>query len=616
MLAQRPGHRARPTTILITALATALCALSALLATPTRSAAAPEGGSTLTVVSDTQMTTFNPFVSYYDGELNVIAMIFPALTYNDQHNQPAGYLASKWSTSPDGLTWTFNIRPNLKWSDGKPLTAKDIAWTYNLVMTNTVAATANGTLVANIASVSAPNDTTFVIKTKSKQANLLYESIPVVPQHVWQSHVSDLKSYTSMPSQGQPVVGYGPYTLTAFKTTYATLKANKDFVLGAPKVDTLISQYFSSSDASVNALKTGQVQQNAALTATQFNALKNASGISTYRQAPTGWTGIEINPGARTKSGKSIGTGNPILSDAQVRKAIAYGIDRETLVKKVLDGLGEVGAGYIPSGYPQWAWQPSASQKIGFDQTKANQILDAAGYPKGEDGIRTDKKTGKQLSFRLGIHSDDSNDAAIATYLVPWMKSIGIKLTVQPMSFSQLNDNLAKGDWDILMDGWSTGPDPTYLLSIQTCGVLPDDNGQGGNTDAFFCNKNYDKLYALQQTQFDQNARANTIRQMQSILYDANVDIMLYYKDGLSAVRTDKINYVTGKPDAQGVYPLQSTFYNWTHAAPVTKQATGSQSGSSNTGLFVGIGIAVIVVIAAVVIVLVLRRRRTAGDRE
>ncbi|WP_168207507.1 ABC transporter substrate-binding protein [Microlunatus elymi] len=559
------------------------------------------------------MTTFNPFVSYYDGELNVISMIFPALTYSDKNNEPAPYLASKWTTSSDGLTWTFDLRPNLKWSDGQPLTSSDIAWTYNLVMTNTVAATANGTLVANIASVAAPNANTFVIKTKSKQANLLYESLPVVPEHIWKSHVANLKAYTSKPSKGHPVVGYGPYVLTGFNTTYATLQANKNFVLGAPKYDTLISQYFSSTDAAVNALKTGQVLQNGSLTATQYNALKNTAGITTYRQAPSGWTGIEINPGAKTKSGKRIGTGNPILADPQVRKAIAYGIDKQTLVTKVLDGLGEAGAGYIPSGYPQWAWQPDAAQKISFDQAKADQILDQAGYPKGANGIRTDKKTGKPLEFRLGIHSDDSNDAAIATYLVPWMKAIGIQLKVQPMSFSQLNDNLAKGDWDILMDGWSTGPDPTYLLSIQTCGVLPNDNGQGGNTDAFFCDPTYDQLYAKQQTQFDQSARADTIRQMQNILYNADVDIMLYYKDQLSAVRTDKVTYMTGKANAQGVFPLQSLFYNWTHAAPVAAKSTQS----SNTGLFIGIGIAIVVIVVGGATALILvRRRRTAADRE
>ena len=290
------------------------------------------------------------------------------------------------------------------------------------------------------------------------------------------------------------------------------------------------------------------------------------------------------------------------------------GIDRQTLVTKILDGLGAPGAGYIPSGYPQWAWQPSASEKINFDPAKANQLLDQAGYKKGSDGYRTDPKTGKELSFRFGIHSDQSDNAAIAQYFVPWMKSIGIKITVQPMSYSQLNANLAKGDWDLLMDGWSTGPDPTYLMSIQTCGTLPDDKDEGGITDAFYCNKAYDKLYAQEQAQIDQNARAATLRQMQEILYKANIDIILYDEDGLVAVRTDKTTYITGKPNAQGVYPLQSAFYNWTHASPVTAKAA---SGSSGKGAVIGIVVGVVVIILIVLgVIFGLRRRRTAGDRE
>ena len=115
------------------------------------------------------------------------------------------------------------------------------------------------------------------------------------------------------------------------------------------------------------------------------------------------------------------------------------------------------------------------------------------------------------------------------------------------MSFDQLNNNLAKGDWDILMDGWSTGPDPTYLLSIQTCGTLPEDDGSNGNTDAFFCDKEYDKLYKKQQTQFDAQERAATIAKMQEILYAGNADLILFYKNGLDALRTDQVaDYLQG----------------------------------------------------------------------
>lgn len=611
--ARTHGLARRPLVFLLS-FALLLLGLAAIARPPAAAAAPASSGSTLRIASDTQITTFNPFVSYYDGELNIIGNIYPSLTMIDQHGKPQPYLATSWKTSANNLTWTFNIRKGLKWSDGKPLTAKDASWTFNLIMHNNVAATANGSLVSNFASVTAPNDSTLVIKTKSPQANMLYISapvtgIPIVPEHIWKSHLSDLKNYKNM---NFPVVGYGPWTLVQNVTNqYAKLTANKNFFMGAPKFDTLISQYFSNSDAAVAALQSGQLTQLSNVTATQFKTLQKSKNLKTYQQEPNGWKSIEINPGATTRTGQKIGNGNPILADPRVREAIALGINRPELVRKTIQGFGTAGGAYLPPGYPQWKWQPSSSEALNYNPKKAGQILDAAGYKMGKNGVRVDAKIGKPLTFRYGIHSDDSLDAQIAPYLEGWMKAIGIQLQVQPLSFDQLNVDLAKGNWDILMDGWSTGPDPTYLLSIQTCATLPLDNGTGGNTDAFYCNKNYDQLFNKQMTEFNPNQRAQTINQMQNVLYKANVEVVLLYKNGLSAYRTDKMtNYTFGQANAQGYYPLQSLFTDWRTATPKISNAS-----STSVGLWLGVG-AVILIILAGGGLLALRRRRTAADRE
>jgi peptide/nickel transport system substrate-binding protein len=601
----------------VVALAVAGLAAATVLAGQLGGSSAAQASSssdtTLTVPADTQMTTFNPFLSYYDGELNVIGAIYPALTMLDNNGEPIPYLADSWTTSPDKLTWTFKIHPGLKWSDGQPLTAKDAAWTFNLIMHNATAATSNGSLVANFKSVTAPDDTTLVITTKKPQANMLYLSIPVsgipiVPEHIWQSHVAGLKNYRNM---DLPVVGYGPFVLTGFKTNqYAEMTANKGFFLGAPHYDKVVTNYYSNSDAAAAALTSGELDQIGGLTPAQYKAMSSRSNVETYQTQSNGWTAIEINPGAQTRSGKPLGTGNPILKDIRVRQAIALGINRQELVTKVLGGNGIVGAGYLPPGYPQFFWKPSASEALNYDPTRAKQMLDQAGYKMGSNGVRV-APDGKPLEFRLGIHSDDATDAAIAPYLKEWMSAIGIKLDVNAMSFDQLNNNLAKGDWDILMDGWSTGPDPTYLLSIQTCGTLPEDNGSNGNTDAFFCDKNFDKLFQQQVADFTVAQRAQTIDQMQQILYQANVDIMLYYPDGLGAVRSDHVkNFFYGHANAQGFFPSEHTFINWRTATPVA----AASSGSSGASLWIVIIIMVVVVLAGAG--LVIWRRSTAGERE
>jgi peptide/nickel transport system substrate-binding protein len=577
-------------------------------------AASADSASTLIVQGASFKNNFNPWTSYVQGDKEIITNIYPSLTYLNDKQKPAPYLADSWTTSSDGLTWTFKIHPDLKWSDGQPLTAKDAAWTLNLIMTNKTAATSNGALVAQFASVEATDDTTLVIKTKVPVADMLFlnaaggaqPGIPIVPQHIWEKDVKDLAADSTLVV---PTVGYGPWKLTEYKANqYATLTANKDFFLGGPKYDKLIYQQYNTPDAAVAALRSGQLNV-AGVTPAQRASLKDDKDITTYSVLGGLFLSIEINRGATTKSGKPIGDGNPLLKDPAIRQAINLGIDRDTLVQKVLDGQGVASGAFLPQQYTD-DWQPE--EKITFDPDKANKILDDAGYPKGADGIRTDPKSGKKLSFRLGTHSDSAQDAQVAEYFVPWMKNIGIEISLEPMSFSLLNENLAKANWDMLFDRWGSGPNPTYLLSTQTCATLPDDDGQNGNTDSFYCNPEFDKLFALQSTQVDPQQRMDTFHKMLQILYTDGNNLILFYANGLSGVTTNQVkNFMIGSTDSAGNYPPQNVFLNWRAAEPVAVE-----SSSTNVWLIVGIIIAVVVVVGAAVTILVLRKRSTADVKE
>jgi peptide/nickel transport system substrate-binding protein len=614
----RPSARtrlaARPARALLAigaGLAMASAGIAAGAAAPA-AASSNSSGSTLRIQAQTSFSTFNPFTAYFDGDLEVINNIYPQLTAINETGQAVPYLATKWSISANKLTWTFTIKSGLKWSDNKPITAADAAWTLNLIMHNSVAATANGALVADFKTVTAPNATTLVITTSQPEANMLYNlnTIPIVPQHIWASEVSKLNSFKN---QATPVVGYGPWRLTGYvPNQYATLTADSGFFMGAPHFHTLIIQYFSNSDAMVAALRSGQldaIEYN--LTAPQFNSLKGVKGITVYPQVSSAWTAIELNPGAQTQAGKHFGNGNPALTDPVVRQAIEMAINKQELVSKVWDGLAVAGSGYLTPAYPQWEWTPPASESLAYNPAKANALLNAAGYKMGPNGIRIDPKTHKPLDLRLGIHSDEAADAAMAPYIVEWLKAIGIQVTVDSMSFNQLNTDLPEGDWDMLSDTWSTGPDPTFLLSIQTCGDLPTSLSQPGNTDSFFCNKSFDSLYNLQGTEFNTAQRVQTVDQMQQILYQNAVDDILYYPDFLSAVRTSYVkNYFYGKPNAQGFYPSPSEFINWRSATPVA----GGDASSSSAAVWIVVVVVVVIVLAGAAFVW--RRRATAGERE
>jgi peptide/nickel transport system substrate-binding protein len=544
---------------------------------------------TLRVASATGFATFNPFLAYAQGDLDVIDSIYPALTRQGPDGTPLPYLATSWTMSSNKRTWTFALRKNLRWSDGLPITANDVAWTYDQVLTNPAAGTANGELLADYTSVVAKNSTTVVITTKSPQANLLYTSIPVVPEHIWR-HQSISTSNTQA-----PIVGYGPWILTGYAPgQYVTLAANRDFYLGAPKFAALIDQYYTNEDAAVAALRSGQLDAIAGtLTATEYEALAGDTRIGRYPTAPASWTAVELNPGARTQDGTPLGDGNPALRDPRVREAIALAIDRPELTGRVLDGLGDPGGPYLPPAFPQWRWTPASPQD--YDPQRARELLRAAGYP--------------SLTLRLGIHSDDASDAQTAPYLQEWLAAIGIKVTVQAMSFAQLNAVLPRGDWDMLMDSWSAAPDPSYLLSVQTCAALPSSKAPG-STDAFFCDPAYDRLYDQQLTEFNDQARTRTVAAMQRILYDADTDVILYYPDALTTVRTDKVrDFIQGTHNDAGYFPTQDAFDDWRLATPVT----GGNHGTGRASFGV---LGIVIVVASGAAALALRRRATRDERE
>ncbi|WP_433242699.1 ABC transporter substrate-binding protein [Streptosporangium sp. CA-135522] len=582
-------------------------------------ASAPQETTLRVKMSGSGVDTLNPFLAFFNGALDIFGSIYPALNSLDAKGRPGPYLAESWTPSQDRLTWTFKLRDGLKWSDGTPITAEDAAWTFNLIMTDTVAGTANGSLVGNFASVTATDPTTLVIKTKAPQANVTYVSIPIsgipiVPKHIWEPRAKNLKDAKN---DTFPVVGYGPWTLTEYKPEqYAKFDANKDFVLGRPGFDHMIQQSFKSTDAAVAALRSGQLDYINGVNPTQFKALRADKSLLTAREVGNGWTGVEVNHNARTRTGKKIGTGHPALGDPVLRHAISLATDRKTLVAKVLDGMGGVGSGYLPPAWPQWKWQPAAGEETPFDLARAGEILDDAGYTKGADGVRVDPKSGRPLELRLGIHSDDTADAGISTYLKGWLETIGVKLKIQTLSMSALNSDLAKGDWDLLMDGWTTGPDPTYLLGIQTCATLPKDDGTGGNTDAFFCDKAYDELFGKQLTTFDQDERAKVVAEMQDILYRADVDQIHFYADTLDVARTDTVTgLITGQPDAQGMYPAQTAFWSYLKATPPSAEAATVPAGEDGGGgpLWIGGGVLLLALAGGGI---ALKRRSGAGDRE
>src|SRR3954454_12642019 len=310
--------------------------------------------------------TLNPFVGVQATSTQIFRLTYDYLTdYSPLDNRPVPALAQSYHPSADGLTWTFTLRQGGRWSDGQPLTSKDVEFTYRTLMTHP--ALANSSQVRNFASVDAPDPATVVIRTKVPVPSMLSLDIPIVPAHLWAGHDP---AHELSPAAAR--VGSGPFRLVEATSGAYRFARNPGYFRGPPKVEQLIFRYFSNSDAAVQALRKGEVDAVGGLTPAQFDALAGDRQIARNEAQYSRFTELGFNPGAARTDGTPIGNGHPALRDVRVRRAIDSAIDRPTLLRRVLGGHGAVGLGYLPPAFTPWGWQPPAGATRPFDPALAN----------------------------------------------------------------------------------------------------------------------------------------------------------------------------------------------------------------------------------------------------
>ncbi|GAA4019898.1 ABC transporter substrate-binding protein [Allokutzneria multivorans] len=584
--------------------------LAAPVAVPAHAQQQQQPGPVLRVGLLQNIDSLNPFLAVFQSSTELGRLMYDFLNANAaKDNSPAPGLAEKWESSPDKLTWTYTIRSGAKWTDGTPITAKDVAFTYNLMVTNDAAATANGSFVSTFKSVTAKDERTLVIETKSPQATMLSLDVPIVPEHLW-SKVSDIGKFAN---DQMPVVGSGPFILTEHKPDqFIRLKANKDYWRGAPKIDELQFLYFKNSDAAVQALRKGEVDLINRLTPTQYQALGSDANITLNKAPGRRFSELLINPGAATRDNVAIGDGNAALKDVRVRKAISQGIDTKALVERVLKGFGEQGKGIIPPVFSDFHWEPKGAEVNTFDPAAANKALDELGMRKGADGVRI-STDGKPLKLRLYARNDRPNDVTSGEFIKQWMLDIGIAVDFTTISGNQMNEQTNTGNYDLAFSGWGTNPDPDYILSLSTCSQRPGADGKGGTTAAYMCDKTYDELYAKQLAEFDPAKRAELVKQAQARYNEVRPSLVLYYENALEAYRSDKFSGFTKQPEGNGVIREQNGVWGYYGAQPVGSSGSG---GGSNTGVLIGVVIAVIVLGGIAIVVISKRRKVSSDDRE
>ncbi|SDI57308.1 ABC transporter substrate-binding protein [Nonomuraea jiangxiensis] len=574
----------------------------------------PAAGKKIVRVGATQaMDSMNPFLAVRIVSTQIHRWMYGFLTVSDSKTlQPSPDLAESWTTSEDGLTWTFKIR-QAKWSDGQPVTAEDAAWTFNRIMTDEAAKTANGPAVENFESVTA-NGQELTIKLKAPQASMLENPIPIVPKHVWES-VTDMANYDA---EKYPAVTSGPYIAVEHKKDqYVKLVANPNYWRGKPKIDELQVIFYSNPQAAIAGLKNGDIDLIGRLNPPEYEAIQNDPDIVAWNTQGRRAAYLQINHGATTTDNKPIGDGHPALKDPKVRQALHYAIDKQRLVAEVQNGLAQPANGSIvPPMYKDFFWEATGDEKVGYDPARANQILDDAGYKKGADGVRTMPDGDRKLEFRFSIHTDTPIEDKLAEYLTGFFKDIGITLTTKKLESSKFTEETGvTGLFDLAISGWSVNPDPEEVMATHLCSRRPNAAGEGGGTESFYCDETFEKLYQEQLKELDRPKRIDLLKQMQERLYTDAPIIALYYNNDLEAYRKDRIASITPIPEDKGLLYGGSSYWPFYTVTVKDTAVTSPAGGGSNTGLIAGIAGGV-VVIALAGFLLSRRRKSVADDRE
>jgi peptide/nickel transport system substrate-binding protein len=565
--------------------------------------------------------SLNPYVGILASAFDSYQMMYDYLTDvspTDMSVVPS--LATSWDISPDNLKWTFHIRHGVKWSDGQDLTATDVAFSYNRALVpDSTEFGQYGSGLANVTKVEATDPYTVVITTSKPSATLLAasqsEGVPIVPEHIWKN-IPESKVAT-FPNTDHPVSS-GPFRLIeAKKGQFYRFAANTTYWNGAPHISELDMRIYDSDETMSQALQKGDIDFITDLSSSSYNGLKNQKDPNiTLNSGPSTYTyELGFNNGAATVDGKAIGDGNPALKDKLVREAIDYAIDKKTIVSKILQGAGTVAYGEISPIFAANYWQPSADEKRDYDPAKAKALLDQAGYKVGSNGVRT-TPDGKPLTLRMFGRSDNQESQTELQYIQEWLKDVGLSTKVSIMSEDALTDVIGKGNYDMFQWDWGFGPDPDGTLSVFACDARSTEDSSGaiaaGYSDSFYCNPQFEALYAQQKAIVDPAQRTAVVKQAVQNLYDNAEYSVLYYGNTLEAYRNDRFTGYISQPKSGGALASQLGTWSYRAIRPVTAKA--ASKSSLPLVLAVTGGVVVLALVASGIVFT--RRRSTADERE
>jgi len=465
------------------------------------SVAAQKTAGTSVTISNEQGTTwtcgFNPF----NG--NVLAFsfgpVYEELVFVDELKSGAAtpWLASKYAWSNHDKTLTVTIRPGVKWSDGKPLTASDVYFTFQLIK-KFKALDLNAVWSVLRSVTQKGNRVVFDFKTAAvPYFYYVAGQTPIVPKHIWAGIKNPVTYKDSHP------VGSGPFTMSSCTPQVTKYTKNPHYwQKGLPKIDTVYYPAYTSNDPANQDLASGKAQWGSQFIPSIKSFYLSKSKDNHYWFPPVSNVSVFIN------------LKNPLLKNVAVRRAMAYAINRARASQ-----IGEYGyeppanqTGIVTPTFKSWLNTKLAKQ-FSYDPTKAKQILTKAGYTM-KNGVF--EKNGKPLSFTMINIGGYSDWVAAAQLVQNDLKAVGIKVTPSNLASTTYDAKVYNGQFDLAYDGNEAGgPAPYYELrqELYSKNSAPIGKSASSNWERYY-NPKVDKLineYAATTSSAEQHAIVNQL---------------------------------------------------------------------------------------------------------
>jgi peptide/nickel transport system substrate-binding protein len=468
-------------------------------------AAAAEPGNILPILPNTTQGT-----AIYWQLFDRLAEIGNDLnTVGDQGFEPR--LARSWAWAPDSLSVRFALDPRARWHDGRPVTARDVAFSFQLT-TDPRTASPVAVLLANVDSVTAPDSATAVVWFARRSPQQFFDAVYhlfVLPEHLLARVPPDRLAASEFARQP---VGSGRFRFARWERSQRLeLEAVPDHWRGRARLDRVVWAFAPDFGTATIRLLAGDADFLENVRPETLGQMARSRSLRLVPYPSLDYGFLQFNLRAADASGGP----HPLFADRELRRALAMAVDRERVVRNVFDSLAHVAVGPVPRAvFPDW---PKIRQ-LPYDVAAARRTLDSLGW-RDDDGDGTRERAGVPLAFSVLVPTSSQIRQRLAVLVQEQLRGVGARVTVEPLEIGVFVDRLNDRRFDAAMGGWHTDPSPAGIR--ETWGVIGTRTSGGSNYGSYESAAFEAAVDSALDAVSPERSRAHWLRAYQTIVDDA-----------------------------------------------------------------------------------------------